>query len=93
MQEFNNLMNKGNLIGTAKKPKKAPESQITKACPIILDLMQQDPKLPLTQVQKQLAHHGIWVSERMVHVTVGSIMPDIVCPSKKLKKPGNLYQN
>ncbi|KAJ9064052.1 hypothetical protein DSO57_1034500 [Entomophthora muscae] len=26
MQEFNNLMNKGNLIRTAKKPKKSPKS-------------------------------------------------------------------
>ncbi|KAJ9074123.1 hypothetical protein DSO57_1009450 [Entomophthora muscae] len=55
MREFNNLMNKGNLIGTAKKPKKAPELQINEAYPIIFDLLQRDPKLPLTQVQKQLA--------------------------------------
>ncbi|KAJ9078347.1 hypothetical protein DSO57_1007384 [Entomophthora muscae] len=68
MQEFNNLMSKGNLIGTAKKSKKAPESQITEAYPIMLVLLQQDPKLPLTQVWKQLAHHGIWVSERMVQL-------------------------
>ncbi|KAJ9052131.1 hypothetical protein DSO57_1037259 [Entomophthora muscae] len=34
----------------------------------MLDLLQQDPKLPLTQVQKQLAHHNIWVSECMVQL-------------------------
>ncbi|KAJ9061611.1 hypothetical protein DSO57_1018775 [Entomophthora muscae] len=38
MQEFNNLVNRGNLIRTAKKPKKAPESQISEAYPITLDL-------------------------------------------------------
>ncbi|KAJ9080482.1 hypothetical protein DSO57_1024407 [Entomophthora muscae] len=52
----------------AKKSKKAPESQITKVYPIMLDLLQQGPKLPLTQVWKQLEHHGIWVSERMVQL-------------------------
>ncbi|KAJ9064549.1 hypothetical protein DSO57_1029478 [Entomophthora muscae] len=46
----------------SKKPKKAPESQITKVYPIIIDLLQQDPKFPLTHVWKQLAHHDIWVS-------------------------------
>ncbi|KAJ9089115.1 hypothetical protein DSO57_1016211 [Entomophthora muscae] len=64
-EEFNNLMNKGNLNGTAKK---VPKSQITEVYPIMLDLLQRDPKLPLTQVRKQLAHHGIWVSERMVQL-------------------------
>ncbi|KAJ9076201.1 hypothetical protein DSO57_1028511 [Entomophthora muscae] len=44
------------------------ESQITKAYLKMLDLLQRDPKLPLTQVQKQLAQHGIWVSERMVQL-------------------------
>ncbi|KAJ9084646.1 hypothetical protein DSO57_1022133 [Entomophthora muscae] len=68
MWGFNNLMNKGNLIGTGKKPKKAPESQITKAYPIMLDLLQRDPKLSLTQVCKQLAHHNIWVSKRMMQL-------------------------
>ncbi|KAJ9074423.1 hypothetical protein DSO57_1006682 [Entomophthora muscae] len=34
----------------------------------MLDLLQQDPKLFLTQIQKQLAHHVIWVSERMVQL-------------------------
>ncbi|KAJ9087163.1 hypothetical protein DSO57_1035971 [Entomophthora muscae] len=68
MREFNNLMNKGNLIGTAKKPKKATESQINEAYPIMLDLLQRDPKLPLTQVWKQLEHHGILVSECMVQL-------------------------
>ncbi|KAJ9082096.1 hypothetical protein DSO57_1007691 [Entomophthora muscae] len=61
-------MNKGNLIGIAKKPNKAQESQINKAYLIMLNLLQWDPKLPLTQVQKQLAHHGIWVSECMVQL-------------------------
>ncbi|KAJ9054996.1 hypothetical protein DSO57_1008882 [Entomophthora muscae] len=42
IREFNNLMNKGNLIRTAKKPKKAPKSQITKVYPIMLDLLQRD---------------------------------------------------
>ncbi|KAJ9066232.1 hypothetical protein DSO57_1011561 [Entomophthora muscae] len=68
MRELNNLINKGNLIGTAKKPKKATESQITKAYSIMLDLLQRDPKLPLTQVQKQLANHNIWVSKSMVQL-------------------------
>ncbi|KAJ9080834.1 hypothetical protein DSO57_1020817 [Entomophthora muscae] len=66
MQEFNNLMNKGNLIRTAKKPKKAPESQINKSYPIMLGLLQCNPKLSMTQVQKQLVHHGIWVFECLV---------------------------
>ncbi|KAJ9085875.1 hypothetical protein DSO57_1009715 [Entomophthora muscae] len=68
MWEFNNLMNKGNLVGMIKKPKKAPESQISKAYSVMLNLLQQDPKLPLTQVRKQLADHGIWVSECMVQL-------------------------
>ncbi|KAJ9071261.1 hypothetical protein DSO57_1038763 [Entomophthora muscae] len=68
MREFNNLMNKGNLIRTAKEPKKAPESQITKAYPIMLDLLQRAPKLLLTQVHKQLAHHSIWISKCMVQL-------------------------
>ncbi|KAJ9056549.1 hypothetical protein DSO57_1031873 [Entomophthora muscae] len=63
MWKFNNLLNKEKLIGMAKKPKKAPESQINKAYPITLNLLQRDLKLPLTQVRKQLTHHGIWVSE------------------------------
>ncbi|KAJ9070536.1 hypothetical protein DSO57_1006875 [Entomophthora muscae] len=44
------------------------ESQINEAFTIMLDLLQQDPKIPLTQVWKQLAHHGIWVSGRMVQL-------------------------
>ncbi|KAJ9076571.1 hypothetical protein DSO57_1024773 [Entomophthora muscae] len=70
MQEFNNLMNRRNLIGTAKKPKKAPKSQISEAYPIMLDLLQWNPKLPLTQAWKQLAHHNIWVSELMVQLWI-----------------------
>ncbi|KAJ9083523.1 hypothetical protein DSO57_1033911 [Entomophthora muscae] len=34
----------------------------------MLDLLQRDLKLSLTQVWKQLAHHSIWVSERMVQL-------------------------
>ncbi|KAJ9062263.1 hypothetical protein DSO57_1012709 [Entomophthora muscae] len=34
----------------------------------MLNLLLQDPKLSLTQVWKQLAHNGIWVSERMVQL-------------------------
>ncbi|KAJ9078634.1 hypothetical protein DSO57_1004898 [Entomophthora muscae] len=68
MWEFNNLMNKGNLIETPRSQKKAPKSQITKVYQIMLDLLQWDSKLPLTQVQKQLAHHGIWVSEHMLQL-------------------------
>ncbi|KAJ9086350.1 hypothetical protein DSO57_1004748 [Entomophthora muscae] len=72
MREFKNLMNRGNQIGATKKPKKAQESQITEAYPIMLDLLQRVPKLPLTQVRKQLAHHNIWVSERMVQLCVST---------------------
>ncbi|KAJ9058313.1 hypothetical protein DSO57_1013572 [Entomophthora muscae] len=51
-----------------QEAKKAPKSQITEVYPIMLDLLQQDPKLSLTQVQKQLSHHGIWMSEHMVQL-------------------------
>ncbi|KAJ9054631.1 hypothetical protein DSO57_1012267 [Entomophthora muscae] len=68
MREFNNLMNKESMIGTAKKQKKTPVSQINETYPVILDLLQQGPKLPLTQVPNLFAHHGIWVPERMVQL-------------------------
>ncbi|KAJ9083401.1 hypothetical protein DSO57_1035081 [Entomophthora muscae] len=76
-REFQALLKRGGAK-LGKKPKKKVDSQIKEVYPYIIDLLQQDPYLQLTEVYCLLELHGIFIAIRTAQLWMHGLVVGVL---------------